>query len=1155
MTGILLTAAFLWVLAMGLLTPLKPQLADMILCNTMRARVTFEEIQLDLFTNFPNLRLELRDAKFISSNPWEKDLHPFEINRAYLELATFDIIPFKQKRLPYIGFEGVRAHMVVDSNGINCHGFFPHYDPNRPMPDHTDIEQIAFKNAVLLYENRGDDRGYEWVIDSIRTGIDIFPHYVLFDPQISGELKYMFEEDLRYLEGIPVRIGAQFSMLKAERALDIQSLDLLVAGNNRFFVQGRFPASARQYYNLTFQAPDGDIGALLEILPDATAQRIEAFDPKGKFAFSGLLEGEDTDTDNPNFSLDFETEDGALNASVFGAKLSNLRIKGSYTNGDNQNATSTEVKLSEVRGNLNGRPLYATLALSRLDNPYVSATLNAGVSLGDLPRIQQIPVRRQPTGLVTVDVAFAGLIDDVKHRKTIDKLDITGEVVFDSVSLSPNQLPIEIENASGRIVLGDSTARVDSMRMMLNGQDIMFSAQFEKLFKYIAGTTPTFALDAQLDVYKLAIDDLLTSLDTLPVVGSQADALSMKSKEDIDPKASLGYLLAELPEHLDVDFSLNGRQVSYRQMTFDRVIADLTLKDQILKMNELSFSNKRDGIVLRGAFNTAQPKINTYEGALNVSSANLKGLLKDAALKMGEGIDTLVAGNIDFGLQLVFDGKAKRATAGGVEDPAANMNMKLTNGYLRLPGEELSVTDMNFNTRVNQDLILAPKQTPLGVNDLTLKLNGYPVKASIDMRDLETKEMAINLSSHIALKTLMRLLPLDGLENPEGELAFDTEIYGKLDDLINPDSLLYIRSVGTLSTFGLGATFAEKKLRVKNVDGVIDYDEDDTMVNYLDGEIGSSDFHVSGIAQELLPFVFDRTKPLQADLTFQSDRLILQEILQRDIENPDSGIAFGIPFVGDLVMDVKVNHLEYDRFTADDLQLLGEIHGKRVKIDRLQTLFAGGRIDAFGRMNAENTDSILTNLDVKLTRINIPTVLKTFDDFGQEMLSHKRTEGDISGRFTYLDALPESLTPTFAHTRAEGNILVEGGELRRFEPFYQLPFFRRADVRQVKYDMRIENISLVDSILRIPELDFLGSIFHLQAQGKMKLGDDLDFNAQIQPHQQRSRIFEPRLLRAITSEPPRRSIVNLKIVGPTADPKIKYDWEKSGQNMWRRLFY
>ncbi len=1152
-TGLLVTLVFIWVLAFGLLTMLKPQLADMILFNTMRAKISYDEAKLDVFSDFPNLRVELVNATFHSTNPWLPEIQPFRIKRAFLELDLDRIVQFKRKHIPFIGFEGVAAHMVVDTNMINCHAFFPHYDPQRRMPDHTRINELNFKNAVMLYDNRAGGRGYEYRIDSVSTSIDIFPHYVNFDPIIVAELKYMFEEDLRFLEQMPIRINSQFTLIKEARAIDIHSLDLLFAGN-RFFVQGRFPASQDVYYNLTFQAPDGDVEAILKLLPEESAEKIRDFKPSGQFAFSGILEGRDTDTTNPNFELEFITEDGALNASVFGAKLSNLDMKGSFSNGEQNSANTTKIKLQEIQGNLNSRPFYATMALSRLDNPYVRTTLDASVNLRDMPSVQQIPLRKRPQGLVSVDLAFAGMIDDLKQRKTIDELDITGEIRLDSVALSPKQLPIEIRNATGKIVLADSSARIDSLKLTVNGQDLMVSATFDKLFRYIAGSTELLQLDTDIALYDFSIDQLLATMDTLPVVKSAKLDLPAQNKQ-MKPEQLVGVLLKELPKNMDIGLKLKGTNVSYQGIAFKRVIADAELKDQLLDINELSFSRLKDALVVRGQFNTAKPEVNTYEGAIDVYSDDLVRLLRDINPKMAEPLDTLLDQKVDFGINMAFKGQARRPTK-TLEATAAKLQFDIVNGYVRLPKDDLEVSDLRASAHFDQDIILQPKTTPIGIDSLRLKLNGNPVRARVLMRDLKTKELAIELSSRMKLQTLMKLLPLKGLEDPAGELAFDTELYGKLDDLTNPDSLLYIRSVGSLTTYGLGATFATKKLRVQNVNGSIDYDEDDTMINYLKGDIGSSDFRISGIAQELLPFVFDQTKPLQADITFRSDRLILQELLSRNVENPDSGISFGIPFVGDVVLDAKVKHVEYDKFVADNLKMLGEIHGKRLKIDKLVTDFAGGHIDAFGRLNAENPDSIITKLDIDIDQVSIPQVLKTFDNFGQTLITHDSTEGIISARITFLDALPQDLVPTFERTRAEGNIVIDGGLLTNFEPFYVLqPFIRKEDMQYVKYNMAVTNITLVDSQIIVPEVDFNSSIFHVIADGKATVDGMLDFYLKVQPHQQRARILQPRLIELITGAPPERSIINLVVVGDASDPKIKYDWDRSSKNLLKRFVY
>src|SRR5690606_8911042 len=93
---------------------------------------------------------------------------------------------------------------------------------------------------------------------------------------------------------------------------------------------------------------------------------------EGDIYFSGTVKGNASAKETPLISVSFGARDASFYHPDVQQRVEKINLKGSFTNGEQQNASTSTLKLENLSGVLNGRAFKGNLTYRNFNNPNIA---------------------------------------------------------------------------------------------------------------------------------------------------------------------------------------------------------------------------------------------------------------------------------------------------------------------------------------------------------------------------------------------------------------------------------------------------------------------------------------------------------------------------------------------------------------------------------------------------------------------------------------------------------------------------------------------------------------------------------------------------------------------------------------------------------------
>jgi len=184
----------------------------------------------------------------------------------------------------------------------------------------------------------------------------------------------------------------------------------------------------------------------------------------------------------------------------------------------------------------------------------------------------------------------------------------------------------------------------------------------------------------------------------------------------------------------------------------------------------------------------------------------------------------------------------------------------------------------------------------------------------------------------------------------------------------------------------------------------------------LSAQIGSSDVHLSGSVENLLPFAL-RGDPLRGNATFASQHFNLDEW-----KSDDSLTVIQVPGNIDLGLQATVGELTYGKLKMTNARGGLRVKDKRATLENFTMNTLGGSIGVSGFY--ETVDSLRPAFDtqVQLKSVDIPSAFAALTTVQMLAPVAKFARGNVSTDLHFAGALGKDMMPLFNVLDAKGSL-------------------------------------------------------------------------------------------------------------------------------------
>lgn len=572
--------------------------------KNLQAKVTFSDLSLSFFKNFPKVTASLENLTIAGVEPFEGDtlLTAKEISVAVNLSSLFSDEGITIKRIELVSPK-ILAKVLVDGRA--------NWDITKPDSVPEKKDESSF---VMQLEDVEIINGYVTYIDE-EGGMkaELADWNGSFNGDVSAEKSVLKTKSiitsLTYTMGkLPVLVNA-----KLEGDVEIQA-DMKTSTytflNNKLKLNAveaslngwvQIPDSTKMIMDLKLNTEKVAFKDLLSLVPGLYVADFKDMKTSGNLTMAASVKGTMEGENYPAFDVKLAVDKGMFQYPSLPKSVTDININ-SHISSKGGSLDNTLVDISKFHFNMGGNPFDATAWVTTpMSDPNIKGTMNGKLNLGMIHEVYPLEKGTQLQGEIDANISAAGRMSYVEKGQ-YDKFTANGTLSVKGINYKSADMP-EVAVKEARMNFSPKEVALTAFSMMIGKNDIQATGKLSNLFPYFMKDG---ILKGNLDITSsyLNVNDFM-----------KEDSAAVKAD-------SVPVLAFEVPKNLDLTMSASGNEVVYDKLSMKNVKGNLTVKDRRITINSLSANALGGKIGVNGYYEAINPKKPEVSFGLNLQTVS-----------------------------------------------------------------------------------------------------------------------------------------------------------------------------------------------------------------------------------------------------------------------------------------------------------------------------------------------------------------------------------------------------------------------------------------------------------------------------------------------------------------------------------------------------
>ena len=695
------------ILLLLFLTPFlfEKQLKDLVqetINKNVNATVTFEDIDLSIFRNFPDATLAIQNLKVINNAPFEGDTLALS-EEIVLQMSIGELFKGggEPKKIDALRIDDTFLNIKVDSLGNNNYdiaiqdsvstttsgggGFsfdVEHYEINNSRVDYVDQgSKIKLLVEDLNHEGNGDFSAETSTLSTYSTAL------------VSFEM-----DSVNYLDRNKLQLDADFKM-------DLENMRYTFLENEALINQ--LPLTFDGYVqvnednnevDLSFKTPTSSFKNFLAVMPAEYSKNIENVETKGDFIVDGFIRGIVDDTYIPKMQINIASNNAAFKYPDLPKAVEDISIAAVLKN-DTGLAEDTYVDINKLNFRIDQDAFSANGSIRNLTgNMLVNMALKGTINLANITQAYPLELEQDLNGIVTADITTSFDMNSVENEQ-YQNVKSSGTATIRDFSYTSPEIPNEVKLATARLQFNPATVNLENTTLTTGQTDLAVNGTLQNLMGYLF-TDQKLKGNFTVTSNTFSVNDFMIKETAEEGAASQSTTAEVAGDEAI-----------KIPSFLDANINFTANRVLYDNLVLENTRGSLRIVDETASLSNVSSGIFNGNILLNGLVSTREA-IPNFAMQLELQSIDIANAFKDMELlrnlaPIAQALQGELTTNIDL---------------------RGNLNDDLTPQLQTLAGNALAEI---IGARVN------PEQTPL-LAQLDQRLNFVDLN-DLNLKDLETR--------------------------------------------------------------------------------------------------------------------------------------------------------------------------------------------------------------------------------------------------------------------------------------------------------------------------------------------------------------------------------------------------------------------------------
>jgi len=449
--------------------------------------------------------------------------------------------------------------------------------------------------------------------------------------------------------------------------------------------------------------------------------------------------------------------------------------------------------------------------------------------------------------------------------------------------------------------------------------------------------------------------------------------------------------------------------------------------------------------------------------------------------------------------QFYFNASVK-GTLGDVVNPFINATFGIDEGELvqRKGGQKLE--NISFDATFDNGSRRNITSTSLDVKGLSATLNDKSLRADANIFNFDEPSLTVKMFSDINASDWQRFLQIEKIASASGEMFVDIDFKGKLGESRNFTAYHFMASqvTGVIQTQNFALSLKNDPLQYHSVNADLLFNNNDILIQLLEGNASSSDFKLNGYFRNVLPWLFFDNERLFVSANLSSSNLNFNELLQHSVNESDTTYRLHLSEMIDFRLKADVEKLAFRKFNASKVKGTLSMREQMFYASDISLESMKGTILASGYINGKKADDLIMACETRIIDVDVYDLFYQLGNFGQQSIVYDNLRGRITADARFLSHWSPFLDIDWNRLEVTADIKVENGELINYKPMLALSrFIRVGDLNQVKFSTLENQITIKNQTLFIPNMEIKSNAININLSGEHTFENKIDYRLQV----------------------------------------------------------
>jgi hypothetical protein len=476
------------------------------------------------------------------------------------------------------------------------------------------------------------------------------------------------------------------------------------------------------------------------------------------------------------------------------------------------------------------------------------------------------------------------------------------------------------------------------------------------------------------------------------------------------------------------------------------------------------------------------------------------------------------------------------------KDPLFSIAFGCTDATLFHPSYNSRITKANLEGSFATPSFSSLTDARLFLRNVKGELNGLPFEAQFGLSNFDNPVIDLVFKGDLDGKSIMSFYPVPGVNEMSGKLKADISFAGEVGLLKKRATAQKVKAQGTLDLSDLHMSLGKRPVIVDQLNGSLQFNNNDLALSNCSGTIGKSDFVLNGLFKNSVTFLLFENQPIGIEADLKSKFLDLDELFSIAFGNESSGeYEFSISPNLHLNFNCSIGSLTYRRFkprnVAGNLLIKNEMAvSRRLSFDAM-----GGSLTMDGIVDAKNPKAIGVVSGFKLSGVHIDSLFYVFENFKQDFIEDKHLKGEATAEINTEMNLNEKLNLFPETLVADISVVIKHGELNNFAPLKSLSrYLDDEGLAQLRFGDLKNDIHIENKVIIVPQMEISSNVTTIQLSGTHNFDGHIDYRVTA-PLRNKKKIDPDEAFGAVEDDGGGKAKVFLKITGTTDDYDVSYD--------------